>query len=88
MNENTYNPENKPIRFINSDYDTLFFIPDGGSITITFANGEQLSLKCYYRDEYHVSVNNAIYNIGEFAEKIKRNGNTYEPCKDQKNSRR
>ena len=30
------------IRFINSDYKTLFFLPDGGRIRITFPNRKQL----------------------------------------------
>jgi hypothetical protein len=36
ININKNNPENKDIRFINSNYDELFKIPDGDYIKITF----------------------------------------------------
>ena len=80
MNENIYNPHGKDIRFINSDYKELFRIPDGGYITITLDNGEQLIRKCKYHGECHVDVGNCVYHICEFAERMEKNGNTFEPC--------
>jgi hypothetical protein len=80
MNENKYNPENKPIRFINSDYKELFTIPDGGYINITMDNGEVLTRQCHYHGECHVDVGTNLYHICEFAEKMERNGNAYAPC--------
>jgi hypothetical protein len=80
MNENIYNPENKDIRFIDSEYKTLFTVPDGGYITLTLYNGEQLIRKCRYHGECHVDVGTNIYHICEFAENMERNGNTYAPC--------
>jgi hypothetical protein len=80
MNENTHNPENKPIRFISSDYKELFTVPDGGHITITLDNGEQMIRQCSYYDECHVGVGTSLYHICEFAERMEQNGNTYEPC--------
>ena len=81
MSENIYNPEGKDIRFIDSHYKELFRIPDGGYITITLDNGEQLIRRCKYHGECHVDVGNSgLYHICEFAEKMERNGNTYEPC--------
>jgi len=80
VSENKYNPENKPIRFINSGYKELFTIPDGGYITVTLDNGEQLIRKCRYHGECHVDVGTNVYHICEFAERMEQNGNTYEPC--------
>jgi hypothetical protein len=80
MNENKYNPDNKPIRFIDSLYIELFTIPDGGYITITLNNGEQLIRKCRFHGDCHVDVGSSVYHICEFAEKMERNGNTYAPC--------
>jgi hypothetical protein len=80
MSNNIYNPEGKNIRFIDSGYKTLFTIPDGGYITITLDNGEQLIRKCRYHGEYHVDVGNSLYHICEFAEKKEQNGSKYEPC--------
>ena len=80
MNENIYNPQNKPIRFIDSRYNELFTIPDGGYINITLDNGEMLTRPCRFRGECHVDVGNNVYHICEFAEKMERNGNKYEPC--------
>jgi hypothetical protein len=82
MSENRYNPENKDIRFIDSDYKTLFCIPDGGYITITLDNGEQLTRQCHYRGECHVDVGTNLYHICEFAEKMECAGNTYAPCSE------
>lgn len=80
MRQNIYNPEGKNIRFINSDYKELFRIPDGGYITITLNNGEQLVRKCKFHGECHVDVGNSVYHICEFAERMEKNGNIYEPC--------
>lgn len=35
---NRYNPEGKDIRFIDSHYNDLFRIPDGGHIQIDYGN--------------------------------------------------
>jgi hypothetical protein len=80
MNENKHNPDNKPIRFINSEYQTLFTIPDGGYININKENGEILTRKCRYHGETHLEVGTNIYHICEFAEICERNGHSYEPC--------
>ena len=43
--------EKKTIRFIDSDYRTLFTIPDGDKITLTFSDGETVTRSCKYLDE-------------------------------------
>lgn len=80
MSENIYNPQYKPIRFINSDYKELFTIPDGGYINITLDNGEMLTRRCRFHGDCHVDVGSNVYHICEFAEKMERAGNKYEPC--------
>ena len=68
------------IRFIDSDYKTLFTIPDGGYITITTESGEELIRKCKFLDETHISVGGYTYHIAEFAERMEQNGSKYAPC--------
>ena len=71
--------DKRDIRFIDSEYHTLFTIKDGESIVITRFDGEKMILSCTYIDDYHVCVGNSTYHICEFAEMQERNGNTYVP---------
>ena len=73
------NKDERVIRFIDSEYHTLFTIKDGESIVITRFDGEKMILSCTYIDDYHVCVGNSTYHICEFAEMQERNGNTYVP---------
>lgn len=73
---------NKTIRFIDSDYKTLFNIPDGGSIKITYPPGdgrEPVTRACEYLDEMHTKIGNSVYHICEFAERMETIGAHYEP---------
>jgi len=72
-------PDKKYIRFINSDYKTLFHLPDGGRIRLTHSDGEQQDRVCRFIDEYHTEVGNWTYHICEFAERMEQNGTRYEP---------
>ena len=78
MNGNNNNTQSKDIRFITSEYRELFRVPDGGYITITLENSEQLIRKCKYQGSHHVEVGNNVYHICQFAEIMEQNGNTYE----------
>lgn len=69
--------QNKEIRFIDSHYNELFRIPDGGKIEITYDNGETQIRECKYIDDYHTKVGNYVFHICEFAETMERNGSTY-----------
>lgn len=73
--------ENKEIRFVDSKYKELFRIPDGGSITIKYRNGDTENRVCKYIDDYHLYVGNNCFHICEFAELMERNGSTYTPAK-------
>ena len=48
----------KQIRFIDSHYNELFRIPDGGKIEITYENGEKHIRECQYIDDYHTKIGN------------------------------
>jgi len=67
------------IRFIDPHYNELFRIPDGGKIVITSAWGEKNEWACRFIDEYHSEIGSNLYHICEFAERMEKNGATYEP---------
>lgn len=69
----------KGIRFIDPNYKELFRIPDGGKIILTTAWGEKSEHTCRYIDEYHTEVGRDLFHICEFAERMEKNGATYEP---------
>jgi len=71
--------ENREIRFIDPQYNTLFTIPDGGNIVITHPDGEQRVRACVLLDECHTRVGNSVFHICEFAERMQQAGATYEP---------
>ena len=66
--------DKKTIRFIDSHYNDLFHIPDGGKIKITRSNGEASTRQCNYIDDYHMNVHTEgskygnVYHMCEFAE--------------------
>ena len=69
----------KGIRFIDPHYKELFRIPDGGKVIVTTAWKEKTEYPCRFIDEYHTEICNNLYHICEFAERMERNGATYEP---------
>lgn len=76
-----WEPETLPerdIRFINSHYDELFRIPDGGAIQIQFPD-ETVIKSCFFRDDYHTQVGQNMFHICEFAEIMERRGAIYSP---------
>ena len=61
------------IRFIDSRYNDLFRLKDGGKIRITWRDGEQEEKICRYIDSTHVEVGSGplnLYHICEFAERM------------------
>lgn len=72
-------PEKKYIRFINSDYKTLFHLPDGGRVRITYPDGRQTDRVCRLIDEYHTEIGGWCYHICEFAERMEQIGAKYAP---------
>lgn len=67
------------IRFIDSGYNTLFFVPDGGSIVFTPFGGDRELLPCRYLDDYHAIIGGRTFHICEFAESAERHGAVYAP---------
>ena len=74
--------ENKEIRFIDSSYNELFRIPDGGYITVKTRDGAVTDRKCKYIDDYHTQIGYNVFHICQFAELMERNGNTYESVQE------
>lgn len=62
--------EDKFIRFTDSGNNTLFRIPDGANIILSYDDGFQQIMPCRYIDEYHVQVGNAYYHICQFADNM------------------
>ena len=71
-----WEPETLPkndIRFIDSRYNELFRIPDGGAIQVEYPD-RTFSAKCEYIDDYHSFISGEVYHICQFAEMLERNG--------------
>ena len=67
------------IRFIDAEYNTLFYIPDGASIVMTRMDGSSVIRPCTYIDDCHTLIGSEVYHICEFAEVAQRAGTVYEP---------
>lgn len=66
--------QEKTIRFIDTNYRTLFTLPDGGNLRMTFPDGKSKVSRCRYVDEYHTEVAGRVYHICEFAGHMERGG--------------
>ena len=69
----------KEIRFIDSNYNELFRIKDGESITVIFKDGSMSDRKCTYIGDYHTQIGYNTFHICEFAELMEKNGSSYMP---------
>ena len=78
----------KDIRFINSEYKTLFTVKDGDSIKFTSGyDGAESVIKCRFIDEAHLTLIGKYHNdyhICQLAEMLERNGSKCEPIPGQK----
>lgn len=72
------------IRFIDSGYQELFRIPDGGKIHVTYSDGSEEFPVCRYIDAYHVEIGDNLYHICEYAELRERCGASIKPVKEEK----
>ena len=63
--------KNRSIRFIDSHYNELFRLPDGGTIEVIRPDGK-FCQKCGYVDDYHLEVGNSLYHICQFAEMLEQ----------------
>lgn len=74
--------EKNEIRFINSNYDTLFRLTDGDKVRIVYPDGETVDREVKgVGDGCHVQVGYSTFHICQFAEIMERNGNTVIPLR-------
>ena len=67
------------VRFIDSDYNTLFHVPDGENIILTTFGDDRRILSCRYIDATHARIGGETFHICQFAEIQERNGAVYAP---------
>jgi hypothetical protein len=67
------------IRFINSSYETLFFVDDGDDLEIEIDNGWK-RFPCHYIDEFHFKLDTRVYHVYEFALLREINAYRYRPA--------
>ena len=72
----------KGIRFIDSKYNDLFRISDGGCITIEYPGEKPVERYCRFIDNYHVEIKDNIYHICEFAERMESAGAIFKAAKE------
>lgn len=65
------------IRFIDSSYNDLFMLPNGGFIQVSYPD-ETVIKQCVFIDPYHTQVGNNVFHICEYAERMERIGATYQ----------
>lgn len=80
MNQN----EPKMIRFIDPNYNTLFYLPDGEQILLSYSDGTKRAAVCQYIGSHHVKVGHNYFHICEFAELMKRNGTVVTPFPEKR----
>lgn len=78
------NEGTRQIRFIDSGYNTLFHVSDGGNIFFTSFDDRRRLFPCRYIDDYHMQVGDETLHQLEFAEYAQRNGCVYAPEHPQK----
>ena len=78
-----WEPETLPkdIRLINSHYDDLYRIPDGGVIQVNHSDGSSYTARVEHLDDYHFDLGEYgnVYHICQFGEMMERTGSTAYP---------
>ena len=91
LNQHMADAENG-IRFITSDYEDRFRLPDGGKIKIKYPNGDSAELRCRFIDSAHMEtdtpsgIGTTIWHICEFAERMEKSGVSVEPVTEPMNT--
>ena len=71
-----WEPETLPkdIRLINSHYDDLYRIPDGGVIQVDYPDGRSFTARVEHLDDYHFDMGGLgnVFHICQFAEQMER----------------
>ena len=66
------------LRFINSDYQEQFRLPNGGKIEVEYPD-RTFSARCEYIDDYHAYIGSEVYHMCQFAELVERGGGVCRP---------
>ena len=78
-----WEPETLPkdIRLINSHYDDLYRIPDGGVIQVDYPDGRSFTARVEHLDDYHFDMGGLgnVFHICQFAEVVERNHADFYP---------
>ena len=72
--------DNRMIRFIDSEYNTLFTFKDGERIVLTNLDDQTEILACTYIDDCHTKIGSTTFHIRQFAEIQENYGIRYMPC--------
>ncbi len=71
-----WEPETLPkdIRLINSHYDDLYRIPDGGVVQVDYPDGRNFTARLEHLDDYHFDMGGLgnVFHICQFAEVMER----------------
>lgn len=67
------------IRFIDTRYNDLFTLQDGGLITEMRLDGTTNTYQCYYLDDYHTKIGRNVFHIHEYAKHMEAIGARYFP---------
>lgn len=76
--EHPEDPHDQSIRFITSDYEELFRIPNGGKVQIDYPDRSFVA-PCEYIDDYHTRISGEAYHICQFAEILERGNGVVSP---------
>ena len=78
-----WEPETLPkdIRLINSHYDDLYRIPDGGVVQVDYPDGRSFTARLEHLDDYHFDMGGLgnVFHICQFAEVMERNHADFYP---------
>ena len=78
-----WEPETLPkdIHLINSHYDDLYRIPDGGVIQVDYPDGRSFTARLEHLDDYHFDMGGLgnVFHICQFAEVMERNHADFYP---------
>ena len=71
----------KDIRLINSHYDDLYRIPDGGVVQVDYPDGRSFTARLEHLDDYHFDMGGLgnVFHICQFAEVMERNHADFYP---------
>jgi hypothetical protein len=74
-------PKDKYIRLINSHYDDLYRIPDGGVVQVDYPDGRSFTARLEHLDDYHFDMGGLgnVFHICQFAEVMERNHADFYP---------